>query len=241
MANKGRTGDERKLRAFLQTIIQTKNTQVPREILDELERVNKSGGFVWEKERWTPIEDNGEQKVLGEYKPHLVRWSIQQTGFDLYLSELIPKLQDPDWVAALRECPRCRKILMSNTKWRNKFCSEQCKTKYWGSENRKRIKCPGIKNFTKTKEEILLGECKQIQKEEPYPECEECPNRTQEYMAPRKISLPRFRPKVLDEIFPGDPERYKYEGERKSAIHKYYGRKKGKEEKEPNKKKKGEK
>lgn len=53
--------------------------------------------------------------------------------------DLIQNLQDPDWIAALRWCAEleCLKLILSNSKWANKFCSKKCKEKYHGRKNKK--------------------------------------------------------------------------------------------------------
>jgi len=55
--------------------------------------------------------------------------------------DLIRKLQDPEWVAALCECAECGKFILSDTVWAktgNKFCSGgRCRNRYYGRKNKK--------------------------------------------------------------------------------------------------------
>jgi len=51
---------------------------------------------------------------------------MREETFDIYLSELIFRLRDLAWVAALRKCAGCGKLLLSLTKWENRFCSKEC-------------------------------------------------------------------------------------------------------------------
>ncbi len=113
-----------------------------------------------------PAEDFGG-RVLQLIPPHLGSWH-PLSKYDGYLWDLIPKLRDPNWVAALRECPGCGKLLMSSTEWAkkgNKFCSLTCKNNYWNRKKRERDKrdppkdktfqCPG--NFEHVA--VRRGEC----------------------------------------------------------------------------------
>ena len=101
--------------------------------------------------------------------PHLTTFDLKLTDYECYLWDLIPKLRDPEWVAALRECPGCKKLIMSSAKWENKFCTPRCKKKNWARVNRKPIDCPAYGK-------ISLLECRRFEREENLEECQNCPN-----------------------------------------------------------------
>ena len=188
-ANLADTPAKRRLRELLWKIAKYKHDQMPKEIIDELERVKSMVTFVW------PYPDSVTFLLFqqyNEFKKQLpqddriipfAEWLIKKHGeiaesraanlkaqgwdlrprlfyfeslneFDTYLWRLIPKLMDPDWVAALRICPGpgCKKLIMSSAKWKRKFCTETCKNRFWGRKNRTRDKedppedsfeCPG--------------------------------------------------------------------------------------------------
>ncbi len=184
-ANRAQTRHEKKLRAILRTIIRFKTQDMPDKVLDELGKVLRKSRLVW----WSgPRQASTWYKVMKQYKvqlpdsfvpavfargPHLSSTQALLVDHELYLWDLIPKLRNPEWVAALRECPGCRKLLMSSVKWENKFCSPQCKKRNWARVHRKRVRCPGLKGIRN--DQITLLDCKQAQKKEPHPECQTCP------------------------------------------------------------------
>ena len=174
-ANTGKKAHHKKLRDWLRVIARHKRTGIPQNFLDELTRVNRLFRFQW----WTPVPPSS---VIGEvneddfiFKPHLAPYWVhwEHDEFDAYLAGLIQNLRDHDWVMALKECPGCGKLLLDYTKWKNRFCSPQCKKKDWARRHRQRITCPGLKEY-KNKDKITLLGCREIQKEGPYKECQTC-------------------------------------------------------------------
>jgi len=135
-----------------------------KEILELEKRMPEKFARIW------GTKDRAVQRHLGSYG--------FASEFDYYLWLLMEKLRDPDWVAALTECPKCKRLLLNFYKWENRYCDNpECK-KYRKTisarKSRKRIKCPGLKGFGN--DEMTLSDCKQTQKDDPFPECPSCPN-----------------------------------------------------------------
>jgi len=126
---------ERKLRAYLKTIARLKHKMIPRKILNDLERVHQRTRFSW-----FPASFEDDSLTSGA---HLFSYGMSFSRFDDYLSELTFRLRNPVWVAALRECAGCRKLLLSFTRWKNKFCSVECQPA------RKRISARKTRRHTK--------------------------------------------------------------------------------------------
>ncbi|MFX0195724.1 MAG: hypothetical protein ACFFCW_06340 [Candidatus Hodarchaeota archaeon] len=149
-----------------------------RKILYRADDENPEKWLVAHGEDGKPLEAIDEITITTEipeknqkyFRPHLGSWGPLSI-YDYYLFELIPRLRNPDWVAALRICPGCGKLLMSSAKWENKFCNDRCKKRNWARINRKtRVYCRGEER------EITLLECRQTQNDLPYNECQTCTN-----------------------------------------------------------------
>jgi hypothetical protein len=85
--------------------------------------------FTWDY--WT---HKGQPRLILKLKPE-----------NRIFSDLIQNLQDPEWVAALRQCSDfdCRTFILSNSKWAekgNKFCIEECKKRYHGRKHKEKKK-----------------------------------------------------------------------------------------------------
>ncbi|NIM99474.1 MAG: hypothetical protein GTO24_15800 [candidate division Zixibacteria bacterium] len=204
VANVGDTRGKKKLRAWLRTIARRKNREIPRKILDELEKVNKKVHFHWTRLKETDrpgmyasgveeipsetlyeIHRQFEREIENEPEfrpllgaPHLGSYEALPE-FSHYLWQLIPKLRDPDWVAALSQCPACGKLLLNFTKRRTKYCDDnpECREKgrkrIWARKNKRRFKCPGLEGIP---DEMTKQDCTEIQgSDDPFPECQSCP------------------------------------------------------------------
>jgi len=128
---------ERRLRAFLRTIARFKHGMIPEPILKELNRVHRTSTL-----RWFPVfhGDKLPEDPLTWPGSHLYSTRMDPSKFDDYLTKLIPRLYDPVWVAALKKCPECGKLLLSLTKWPRKFCSPSCKNRHKQRKHRERVK-----------------------------------------------------------------------------------------------------
>ncbi len=177
-ANKGRTTAERRLRSMLRDIARTKYGGIPLQIIGELQRINDKVRFKWYPgprggDKGPHLTSNVEEpesrapeSLTEAFKDP--RGLFDDQMYNHFILDLIPKLRDRNWVEALRECPGCRKLILSNAKKR-KFCSDRCKKKIWARDNRQRIYCAGDKR------KITLLDCRVVQRDYLYDECLTCP------------------------------------------------------------------
>lgn len=106
---------ERILRARLKTVVRFKHGMIPRKVLNELETVYRKTRVGW----------HPGSHLFTYTMPQSYRMS--ESTLDIYLSELAFRLHNRAWVDALRECAAgCGKLLLSLTKWENRYCSEEC-------------------------------------------------------------------------------------------------------------------
>lgn len=193
IANEGQGKAERKLRGILRTIILFKNKAMfPRQIEKDLVAMTKKIGFLWTDKMRTRIMEVNKTKIVYEPGHSHLEISLNVTAeelpglrdylaggesterswriyYDQYLFQLMWRLQDPEWVGALRMCPGCKRLLLSSADYPTKWCGDpRCRKRVWAQKHRRRVECPA------EDQEITLLDCKQVQKDEPYEECTNC-------------------------------------------------------------------
>ena len=124
-ANYGTDEDSQKLQRFLQAIItDKKKARLPIEVEKELNHIKESSFFI----------SAFDQPALRAY------YASKGKMLDFYLSELMLRLQNMDWIQALQTCPGCKKLILSDAEYKNRWCSSQCRKRIWARQNRAKLK-----------------------------------------------------------------------------------------------------
>ncbi len=173
--NRGLTKGEKEVWEVLEFVVQAKRRDIglvgnapsgmPGHVLNGFEKVKETVVFQWEmfdREIEETIDKETGQIRRTEIlnytdKPYLKIHSMMSQD-ERYMWELILKLQDPDWVAKLCKCPWCRKFLLNNTRWPNKYCSKECKKNDKNRDKGMRVYCH------LQKKRIILPNCTSFQR-----------------------------------------------------------------------------